>query len=132
MNEADGRKLFVDFLEAGDPYIKPATELKMFSVSENDNDDTPAFLVFAKTEIRASIIGRRKLLDWEKPYIEEITGKDYLYENADQEKLEKNIVHYVYPLCCGSCRVWSVRINFLGFCKECFENLSYEEITERI
>lgn len=51
-----------------------------------------------------------------------LRNHDFLYKEADQEKLKNNIPHHVFsPILCKSCEMWGMEIGEDGICDDCRE-----------
>ena len=86
-----------------------------------------AYLVFAHTGQEAKVLG------WDGELTDEyldmgvrrLWNEDYIYREADQEKLNKNIPHVIdNPTPCKGCDQWGGDHNNEGWCQSCWEEQS--------
>jgi hypothetical protein len=109
------------------------TNLKPYMASGDDSEEG-AILVFAHNAKEA------KLLAWHNGTIREIIDGEYLqlrvswmkhddfmFKEADQEKLNTNIPHIVEsPTTCNNCDLWGLELNENGYCEDCAERIKCE------
>jgi hypothetical protein len=102
-------------------------KLKPYMVySEDAGSSDGASLVFARTVREARVIGWRELnglytddyLDFNARLIKD---SEYLFDEADKEKLQKNEPHVIEtPRGCERCEMWGMgKINDEGLCENC-------------
>ena len=55
-------------------------------------------------------------------------GKEFLFADADQEKLYLRIPHLIMdPTCCKSCEHWGMKLNEQGLCEGCVSGIEVWE-----
>lgn len=86
-----------------------------------------AILIFANSAKEAKRIAYPIILDYfTDEYIDVavrwLTDSDFLFEEADQDKLKKNIPHVIdNPKSCKECGFWGFKLNDQGICENCLE-----------
>ena len=52
-----------------------------------------------------------------------IKDAEYLFEQADPEKLATDVPHVIFaPLSCSACELWGNKLNDEGLCENCVES----------
>ena len=94
--------------------------------SKSMGPEEGAFLVFARTAKEARTVfwrGDAYLVcdDYLDAAVRRLRDCDWLYEDANQKKLENNIAHEVEPKACYECGMWgqSPISNLSGMCESC-------------
>lgn len=109
------------------------TKLKPYMAYDNlAGSSEGAILVFAHNHREA------KKIAWAAPsFLHEITDgeyinlrvghqrkSEYLFKEANQEKLITNIPHIIEcPTCCKGCEYWGFELNEQGYCETCAEDI---------
>lgn len=58
-----------------------------------------------------------------------LNGDDYLFEDADQEKLANGVAHVIEsPTACRHCERWGRELNHDGVCEQCFDEIDPEGV----
>jgi hypothetical protein len=67
--------------------------------------------------------------EWTDTKVQWLKNEDYLYKQANVEKLEKNIPHVIEsPQACKKCELWGAELNENGICENCMEEEEIENI----
>lgn len=87
-----------------------------------------AVLIFAHTAREAKKLAFPELKGWcdGQEWIDVAVRKlkkEYLYAEADLEKLKNNIPHVIYSptITCKQCECWGLELNGDGICTNCIE-----------
>lgn len=92
-----------------------------------------AVLIFAHNGREAKKLAFEELTGWcyDQEWIDVVVNLlkgEWLYAEADQEKLKNGIPHIIdSPTCCKQCETWGHKLNEKGICNYCEEELSTSE-----
>ena len=99
--------------------------LNMYLVSDGTPEDG-SVLVFDRTARHARLVGYPEIRSWCDDIeftdirAKRLRGVDFLYKDADQEKLKADISHCVDdPTSCKCCEMWGIPLNVKGCCEDC-------------
>jgi hypothetical protein len=102
------------------------TKLKPYMVySREAGPCEGAFLVFAHKAREAKRIGYYAMSgmitdEYIDAAVNLLKNSEFLYEQANQEKLSLNIPHVIEnPVCCKGCNLWGYELNKEGYCQDC-------------
>jgi hypothetical protein len=108
-------------------------KLKIYMGYYGNHPEDGACLVFAKNVREARNLSFSILDSWfgVECYIDVkavlLKNEDYLYKEADQEKLNNEIAHVVEsPESCSSCELWGRSELVDGKCEYCRDDEAYE------
>lgn len=95
-----------------------------------------ACLIFAHNTKEAHKLAYKQLGSWfdsngPDDWIDiatKVLAKEFLFKEADQEKLAVSIAHVIdCPETCHSCELWGKELDEKGFCEDCCEGNLMEE-----
>ncbi len=96
--------------------------------SKEAGSENGACLVFAHTKTEAKKLAFTILKNWDDAQewidvkVKWLKDEDYLYDQANQEKLRNGIAHVIEsPTCCDSCNLWGKELDEKGLCEDCRE-----------
>lgn len=87
-----------------------------------------AILIFAHTAREAKKVGYPHLNDWVEEFIDFgvrlIKDADWLFLEADQNKLADHISHVIEPKYCNQCGMWGHAVIRNGLCTDCITEVA--------
>ena len=99
--------------------------MKAYMGYEKDASAEGAVLIFANTAKEAKFVGYPYINDffeteWIDMRVNWLKDKDFLFTQADAEKLKRNIAHVIdNPESCKGCMMWGYILNEDGYCPDC-------------
>jgi len=97
-----------------------------------------AVLIFAHGIKEAKVLAWKEMRydiveDYMDVAVNRLWEKDWLFKDADQEKLKQGIAHVVIsPTGCRSCELWGEELNDEGYCPDCEEEYKINKRGVRI
>jgi hypothetical protein len=97
--------------------------------SRSRGSEEGASLIFAHTAKEAKKvawkeIGNLFVYDWTDIGVRLLKNEDYLFKEANQDKLANDIPHSKEnPICCNGCEMWGNEIGEDGYCEGCRDDL---------